>query len=599
MIKKARKNYNALKWITGLLFVAFLLLIVVSSYFGSKLKPIAKMQIKELVLEATDSLYRIEFSDININLITGGASLSDVKIIPDTNVFKRLIRKKKAPNNIYFITLKKLGIRSFHPGRLLKQKKLKVDLLLFDKPDVVMVNKQFDFNESGSHRGENTPYQYISKYLKELKVSTVALKNISFKYINNNTKVPEIHSIKNLNITLKDWVIDSASADDKSRLYLLKDIIINLNNYTYATPDSMYHINLNQLDFKGSSGKLTIKSFSVVPRYSEMQFGQVAGFARDRFNIQMSDLSLAGIDLPLYVRKQELSAKEMNIANGFVEVFNNNMLARKDTIKIGQYPHQLLQKLRGQLTVKQLNLNNIDISYAEYDRQSRQKGKITFEKTSGTVTNITNAEKVKLKNPYMFANLTSYMMGKGKLNVKFRFDLKAADGAFSYAGVLGAMDGRELNRITKPLGMVEVKRGKVKKLEFNIQANDHEAHGDLKFAFNELSVALLKREQGKDRLVKKGFLSFLANAMVINSDNPNAAGVLVTTPIHYERIKTTSFFNFVWRTLFQGIKYSVGVTAEKEKRIKDQIAKFEKMKADRDKRRAERQKRRSRQKEDR
>jgi len=595
MIKKVRRNYNTLKWVAGLLLFAFLLLMITAGYFSSKLKPIVKAQIKELVLDATDSLYRIEFSEINMSLITGRASLSDVKIIPDTNVFKRLISKREAPNNVYYITLKKLGIKNFHPGRLLRHKKLKVDVLLFDNPDVIMINQAFDFNESKARDDQSSPYHYISKYLKELRVKTIDLKNISFKYVNNNLPVPEIDSIRNLNITLKDWLIDSASARDKNRLYLLKDIIINLSNYTYATPDSLYHINLNQLDFRGSSGKLNIKSFSVVPRYPEMQFGQAAGFARDRFNIEMSDLSLEGIDLPLYVRKQELHAKEMNIANGFVEVFNNNMLEREKVVKTGQYPQQLLQKVKGQLTIKQLNLNNVDISYAEYDKQSHQKGRITFEKTSGTITNITNSEKTKSKNPYMFANLTSYMMGKGRLDVKFRFDLNAADGAFSYQGVLGAMDGRVLNRITKPLGMVEVKRAKIKKLEFDIKANDRVARGNLKFAFNGLSVALLKKEEGRERLVKKGFMSFLANAMVINSDNPNKAGVLLSVPIHYERVKTASFFNFVWRTLFQGIKYSVGVTGEKENKIKSQIAKFEKMKIDREKRRAERQKRRIRQ----
>lgn len=595
MIKKARKSYNTLKWILSLLLFAFLSLILAAGYFSAKLKPIAKTQIKELVLEATDSLYRIEFSEISMNLITGKASLSDVKIIPDSSVFKRLISQKKSPNNVYYIALRKLEIKNFHPGRLLRHKKLKVDVLLFDNPDVVMVSRAFDFNEPKKANAGRSPYHYISRYLKELRVGTIDLKNIRFKYVNNNLQVPETDSIRNLNITLKDWLIDAASAEDKSRLYLLKDIIINLNNYTYATPDSMYHINLNQLDFRASSGKLTVKSFNVVPRYSEMQFGQAAGFARDRFNMGMSDLSLEGIDLPLYLRRQELHAMEMNISNGFVEVFNNNMLEKRSVERTGKYPQQLLQKAKGQVTIAQLNLNDVDISYSEFDKQSRQKGKITFEKTSGTITNITNVEQVKSKKPYLFANLTSYMMGKGKLDVKFRFDLNAKDGAFSYQGTLDAMDGRELNRITKPLGMVEVKRGKVKRLEFNIKANDQVATGDLKFAFNELSVALLKREKGREQLVKKGFMSFLANAMIINSDNPNAEGVLIAAPIRYERVKTASFFSFVWRTLFQGIKYSVGITAEKEKKIKEQIAKFEKMKTDRDKRRAERKRRRARQ----
>lgn len=593
MSKKVRKSYNSLKWVLSILLFGILLLIAVSWYLSIKLQPLIQTQVRSMVLNATDSLYRIEFSEVSTNFITGSATLNDVKITPDTVIYKKLIGLKTAPNNIYYISLKKLMVNNFNPWRALRDRKLKIDVLLFDNPDVLMVNKQFDFNELVKQSTDKSPYDYISSYLQELKVKTIDFKNIRFKYQNNNLEVPELDSVKNLNITLKNWLIDKNSSKDESRFYLLKDIVISLNNYSFATPDSLYHLNLHQLNFAASSGRLSIKSFSVVPRFSEMQFGQVAGFAKDRFNIQMSDMNMEGIDFSLYLRKRELYAKEMNISNGFVEVFNNNSLLQRTVVKTGKYPHQLLQKVKELITVKQLNLNNVDISYAEFDRDSKQKGKITFERTSGTITNVTNSPKVKAASPYMFAHLTSYLMGQGKLDVDFRFDLDARDGAFSYAGKLGAMDGRVLNRITKPLGMVEVKSGKVKQLDFNIKANDLMASGKVDFAFNDLSVALLKKDTTQNRLVKQGLMSFLANAMIINSDNPGSEGVLRTANIRYSRVETASFFSFVWKTLFQGIKYSVGITPEKERKIKSQIAHFEQIKSDRDKRKAERNRRKA------
>ena len=92
--------------------------------------------------------------------------------------------------------------------------------------------------------------------------------------------------------------------------------------------------------------------------------------------------------------------------------------------------------------------------------------------------------------------------------------------------------------------------------------------------------------------MRKGLLSILANAMVINSDNPNADGTMVTAQINHSRVKTASFFNFIWKTLFQGIRHSVGITDQKEKKIRRQIANFEQIKADREKRKADREKRR-------
>lgn len=599
MIKKVRKHYSAFKWVGVALLFIVVLLTIASRQLSRKVRPIIKAQVKELVLDATDSLYHIEFSDVTTNFITGAASLTNVKIRPDTNVYAALVARKKAPNNLYYIELKELEIRHFHPLRILRHKRLNIDLLLFDNPDIIMVNKRLTFNESKSSFSDKEPYDYISKYLNELQVKRIDFKNTSFKYINNNLTVPETDSISNLNITLKDWLISRTSANEENRMYLLKDIIINLNDYTYATADSLYHIHLSHFDFRASTGKVNIKSLNVAPRYDEMSFGKVAGFAKDRFDIKMSDISLEGIDLPLYIRKQELYATEMNIANGAIAVFNNNELIKMETDKTGKFPHQLLQQLQAQLTIKQVNLHNIDVSYEEFDRDSRQKGKITFEKTSGSLTNITNAAHVKHRDPYMFVNLSSYIMGRGKLDVKFKFDLNARNGAFSYAGILGKMDGNVLNRITKPLGMILVKRAEIKQLEFDITANDDRAKGYVKFAYNDLSVALLKKEKDGDRLVRKGLLSILANAMVINSDNPDETGVFITAPINHQRVKTASFFNFVWKTLFQGIKHSVGITDKKEQEIRRQIISFEKMKADRDKRRAERQKRRDKRSADR
>lgn len=597
MTIKAGNKYMILKWFgASLLFVA-LFITTLAWYLSAKLKPMIRAELNELVLKTTGNLYRIEFSSVNVNALTGISSLDDVKILPDTAVYNRMILTKQAPNNLYRIKLKKLAIRNFHPWRLWRYKRLNIDLLLFDNACIEMINRQFDFNETGKSQAKRSPYDYISKYIKELRIHTIDFKNASFKYINNNDSGrPKTDTVSNLNLRLKDWLIDAHSATDKSRTYLLKDVAINLNNYNYATADSLYYIKLNQLDFAASSGKLNIKSFSVEPRYSEQLFGRSYGYAKDRYSIQLSDINLTGINLPLYILKQELFAREMNISNGSLAVVNNNTLPKKVVNKTGQYPHQLLQRASGKLNVAKLNLKNIDISYAEFDKEGKNKGIITFEHTWGTISNVTNVEKAKAKNHFMVADLTSSVMGTGKLNVNFRFDLTAKDGAFAYSGILVNMEGKALNRITKPLGLVKVNSGYIDKLAFDIKANDQLAKGELSFAYKDLSVALLKKVKGEGRLVKQGLMSFLANALIINSDNPNMNGTFIKAPIVHKRMETASFFNFIWKTLFQGVKYSVGLTPQKEEKIKAQIARFEKLKSDRQERIKRREKRQKRNK---
>ncbi|MGY0039891.1 hypothetical protein [Pedobacter sp. NJ-S-72] len=223
MIKRTRKTFTVFKWVAGIMFLLFLAADAMSWYLSVKLRPVITKELKDLVLNATDSLYRIEFSTVNTNFLLGNASVSDVKIIPDTNIFNKLITLKRAPNNIYEVSLKKLTIRNFHPLSIYKDKELNVDQLLFEHPKVVMINRQFDFNENKPPRPNKSPYEYISKFLKVVSVDQIKLKEISFKYINKNQPVPEIDSVNKLDITLKDWLIDAQSATDPTRIYLLKD----------------------------------------------------------------------------------------------------------------------------------------------------------------------------------------------------------------------------------------------------------------------------------------------------------------------------------------------------------------------------------------
>jgi hypothetical protein len=594
MLGKLLKSHQIIKWLV-ISAAGFLVVFgSVSLYLNIWVKPILATQVKQLVASTTENLYHIEFSGISVNCLTGDASLSQVRFVPDTLILKKLIAAKRAPNNIYHIELEKLSIRNVHPFRVYFKRRLAIDQIIINYPKITMVNKQYDYNETRPPRPLQSPFDFVSKYLKEVRIASIDFNEVSFKYIDNNQAVPVIDSLEHLNVSLKDWLIDANSARDTTRLYLLKDVRLQLNDYSYATADSMYHVEAHQINFSSATGNLKIKNLALVPRYGEMAFSKIVGFSKDRFNIHLNDVELKGLDLPLFVKKQELLTREMNIRNGHVAVFNNNEIPGKDTIKTGQDPHQLLQKIPGKLTLRKVSLHNLDVSYAEYDRNSKQKGRISFEHTSGTITNITNVDKEKKKNQFMEIKLNTLLMGQGRLQTHFKFDLLAKDGAFSYSGTLNGLNGAVLNAVTKPLGMMHIKSGDVQELKFNIKANAKRAQGNMEFKYDDLAIAVLKREEGSGGFSRQGLLSLLANTIVINPANPDARGMFKAANIDYERKPNRSFFNFIWKTLFQGIRHSVGVTPQKEAYIKAQLAKFEKMKADREKRKQAREKRKQR-----
>lgn len=87
------------KWTIGIVLGILLLALGASWYLSRHWKPLFDQRIKEAVIQGTDSLYRVEYEDINLNLVTGKVTLSHFKLIADTSVYKSLESIQKAPDN--------------------------------------------------------------------------------------------------------------------------------------------------------------------------------------------------------------------------------------------------------------------------------------------------------------------------------------------------------------------------------------------------------------------------------------------------------------------------------------------------------------------
>src|SRR5690606_33601119 len=113
-------------------------------------------------------------------------------------------------------------------------------------------------------------------------------------------------------------------------------------------------------------------------------------------------------------------------------------------------------------------------------------------------------------NQVMEAQIETYVMGQGKMWVNFQFNRFDPTGGFNYQGKLTNLDGKTLNQITKPLGMLQINLAQINELAFDITANSDRALGTLDYRYKVLSVALMKKEVAQERLVRQGWLSFLA-----------------------------------------------------------------------------------------
>ncbi|NCD70461.1 hypothetical protein [Mucilaginibacter agri] len=569
-----------------------LLLIAGTSYFyyhkyiaSNRWKPILQAKLKELVTNSSDSLYHIEYSNFDLNLKSGDAVMTNFKLIPDTNVYNKLVALHKAPDNLFTLGVKQLTIKNVGARRAYQDKILTISQISIDQPDLTIVNKRLPFNDTVKVGKPKTPYDMIRKVFKQVKIDSIALKDISVNYINKSNPVVKKNAFKHLDINISDIYLDSLSAKDTSRFYYTKGVQLTLHDYRLATPDSLYYIKLKQIYFSTAQRKIILEKVGLHPRFSRKGFYEKLGHSQDRFTLDFKRIAINDIDLQQFLRNQKIYANTMDVSNANVEIYNDNVYkGRTKKSKIGKDPHQALQKVAVDLRLKRLNISNTDITYAEHDAKSNYTGMITFNNTNGYFSNVTNDADAKKTNPYMVAHLDTRFMNAGNMNINFKFNLTDKAGAFNYSGRLGQFNGQVLDKLVKPLAMIHVQSADIDQLKFNVDANNYGAKGMLQFYYKNLQVDFLKKDEDADTLKKKGMVSKLANSFVIEDSNPDKKGAFRPGPISFTRPATLSFFSLLYKALLTGLKPSVGFDAKTESKVSNILHIFHKFKgADKDK----------------
>ena len=161
---KNKKSTTILKWVGGILLVFVLLIGGAAVFLSAKWKPLLTDKIKTADYEGSDRLYKIDFKDIHLNLITGTAVLDSISLYPDSAVFVALKEIKKAPMHLFRIRLAHLKINRVGIMNAYFKKKVNVGSIILDNPSIDMVYNKVP-KQTDTVKDQRTLYQQISKSL--------------------------------------------------------------------------------------------------------------------------------------------------------------------------------------------------------------------------------------------------------------------------------------------------------------------------------------------------------------------------------------------------------------------------------------------------
>ncbi|WP_448700829.1 hypothetical protein ACFGVR_02130 [Mucilaginibacter sp. AW1-3] len=569
---------------------AFVLIagIAVNFYFSPKLDS----KLKNVILTSTDSLYSLDFSKANLHVLQGKIVVNNLVLQPNLEVYNRRKKLSLAPNSLYEVKIRRLVINHIHPFTLYFKKKLDIDQLEITEPEILL-NYEQNRDQDTVIRDKKTPYQLISKVLKSVHIQSILLNDVKLKYVNHNGAKADSMAFKELNLVATDFLLDSVSQFSKTRFLFCDDVSAELNNYAGTSYDKRYAYKVKKVKFSTRSSELNISGMSFLPTESAGRFFK--GSRTDYYTIKLDSLKLDKFDFKTYSKYHKLFAKNLTLTDGRVQLFSNPVPGDSTIDNSVNYPQMLLKKLNIDLKIDTIHTKKISIFYTELSQKSGQSGTVIFANTSGDLYNITNNKAALQQNSLATARLHTYFMNVAQLNVDFNFKLGDDNVPFSFKGDLSSIDLKKVNPIAVPLGMVKISSGKVKRLSFSYLANKQQARGKLLILYNDLRVALLKRDSSDNRvhLKKMSIMSLFANALVIKRDNPAGNSPAREANVVVPRLPRWSIFTFMWKSLWTGLKDCGGYDKQTEQTVKQKIGEFKQNQLTKATRKALRQQRRA------
>ncbi len=584
------------------------LLIVMASFLGVLIaaayiilnywEPIISSSIKDSFYKSTNKLYRIDFEDIGFNVFLGNFSLKNITLTPDLKVYADLKKKREQPAYLFELSIERARVQGINILSLYKSNALEINDISVNNPQVKVINDLSYKKGADDTSLFRNPYDLIKDQLKHLKVDQINLKNINFEFIADSVGKRKSKKIYLSFFKVRNLFIDSLSQTDSSRPFYSDDIKISMKNFTHPFRDSVNAMQIEEVVASTATSSIQVYNFKVVPKFDEENYKDVYGFKKTRIELYIKEANLQKVNFKKLFFEQKLYGDKIDIQKLECNIFRNNLIPSNPTKKV-RFPTELVYDIRIPFHFDKVNLVNSKIRYAERHLKTKYRWNITFEDLNGTIQNFSNDTVALRKDQYVKINLKTNFNGKAKSSFELVLDYLHPLKPFYVKGLMSNYNLNDVSPILAELVHLEISNCNLRTLKFVLNGDKKSMNSNISMMYNNLRVKILEVDDEDNKLKKHGFLTMLANHMVLEDANPRSNGKLVKSKFIMYKKDQWSFFSFIWKGLLKGMKESVGLNERMEKELRFQADRYydfknftKELKENRKERRDERRKKR-------
>lgn len=518
-------------------------------------------KVSKVVAEKTKGLYRIDYDTLFLDEASGTLHMTDIVISPDMDVYEQLEKRPPVLVKLHIPSLDVLGVKT--PKALLN-KQLEGRKIAITNPSIELLLGPTAHKDSTVYNpATDVTKQMLGKILK-IAVDSVNLihSNVIVRRMDRGTALDSgrvIVKAEDISCLLSRVLIDSNAIKDTSTILFARNLDMACKELVLPSRNRRYAIRLSELRFVSLENSMNIGRVKIEPQLSESDFVNSVPTQKDRYDFTLEDVRLVHLKRSGLWHK-EILADSLVVGKSAFKIYRDLTRPADSTSKVGKYPQQQLMRMPIPINIPYVSFSNAFIEYKERGAKSENAGKLQFYHARAVITNVTNMRSAIARNNACVVNFRADLLGRIPSRAKLVLFLGDRRGRFTAEGNIGATEVEWLNPLTQPMGMAQLEKGHIHNLSFNFKGTDSSSEGRVLLLYNDLKISLLKKNRDEDdKYDKKKIASLMANFFVKNSNPSKGGGEPRVAQVRFVRITNKSFFNLIWKSIFTGIKESVGM----------------------------------------
>jgi hypothetical protein len=543
-----RRYSTGRKILIGVVIFILIALVALQVFIGRYLTPVVRDRLSDVIIKGSDSLYRFESADFDVNFWGRSITFSNLHIRVDSTRYNVLKKQKKLPIMTFDLLLPKGNVNGIGFSDLVFKKK--VDIASIDCREAQVKLSRHYRSSIETDTAEAPLWKLIQPGLRSIRVGKVSGDNVKVIYQNADNSDNFRWQLDRCDAYLSDIMIDSLSSLDTSRLLFAKNVELKAKDVKLKTSDGLYNLGMENASYSSSDRNMNIRNFSFRPALNDAAFIRHFGYQHEIYRLSVPVINIKDFIISRWIGINQLKAGTIELVSPVINVSLDRNARPNPYSKKGQYPNQLVRNAPFGIDVRKVTAVDGTLTYTERNNKNQLTGKIVFPSIRGTITNITNDVQALKRSAMSIVNVRSGILETGILHAVFRFNLADAAGAFSVNATINKLNAKQLQPLAKAMTSTDVQSFNLHKLEYAINGNQNAGTGDLRMRYDDMDI-LINQVEPDGSFDKKGLMSFFANRMVIYKENPmEDEAERTANNIRVQRDPTRSFFSFVWKTLF-------------------------------------------------